>query len=53
MDNVTVKEIQLSNGSIEEQVFIESDSGVVIMPKSVYDTLPSESSIPTTPQAGE
>lgn len=36
------------------QVVVTNDDGSqVAYPKSVYDTLPSESSIPTTPQAGE
>jgi hypothetical protein len=38
----------------EEFVIIDRGNGeFTSMLKSAYDTLPSESSIPTTPQAGE
>jgi uncharacterized protein YuzE len=37
MSNITIKEIQLSDGSMQEQVFIEIESGTTIIPKSIYD----------------
>ena len=37
MSNVTVKEVQLPDGSIQEQVFIETEYGTTIMTKATYD----------------
>jgi hypothetical protein len=39
-------------GEVEFIVISNPDGSETSMPKSMYDTLPSESSIPTTPQAG-
>jgi hypothetical protein len=42
------------DGSTTDYVIIDRGNGeYTSMPKALYDTLPSESSIPTTPQAGE
>ena len=50
MDKITV--IKDSFG--DEQVIIDKGNGeFTSMPKSVYDTLASELSNPSTPQAGE
>jgi hypothetical protein len=49
MDKITT----MTNSDGVEQVIIDRGNGeFTSMPKSVYDTLPSESSIPSIPQAG-
>jgi hypothetical protein len=40
-------------GEVDYIVIYNEDGSETSMPKALYDTLPSESSIPTTPQAGE
>jgi hypothetical protein len=51
MENVTFISVENPDGSITEHAIIaHTDGGFTSMPKSVYDTLPSNSSIP---QAGE
>jgi thiamine pyrophosphokinase len=37
--SITIKEITLSNGTISEQVFIETETGTTIMFKSDYDEM--------------
>jgi hypothetical protein len=46
MSNITVKEIQLSDGSMQEQVFIETEHETTIMTKSAYDA--QQAVAPTT-----
>ena len=59
MDNVTFIDVTNENGDITQNVIIDRGNGnFTSMLKSTYDaqqfasTLPSESSIPSTPQAG-
>jgi uncharacterized repeat protein (TIGR01451 family) len=40
------------NQTITYTIITHDDGSQTSMPKSVYDTLPSELSTPTTPQAG-
>jgi predicted aspartyl protease len=51
MENVTFISVENPDGSTTEHAIIDRGNGeFTSMPKSVYDTLPSNSSIP---QAGE
>ena len=46
--------IEKSNGQTEDIAVFNYDDGTTLsMPKAVYDTLASELSNPSTPQAGE
>ena len=54
MDNVTFIEIEQIGGLPKEFAIIDhGNEQFTSMPKSVYDTLASELSNPSTPQAGE
>ena len=65
MDNIKIHQVELINGEIAECVIIDRGNGeYTSMPKSTYDeqqaalstpidTLASELSNPSTPQAGE
>ena len=54
MENIKNIKIELPNGDFEEITIItNADGSETSMPKSVYDTLASELSNPSTPQAGE
>ena len=54
MDNVNFIEITDAFGQKETHAIIDRGNGeFTSMPKSTYDTLASELSNPSTPQAGE
>ena len=54
MDNVIFIEIAGIDGVEVEHAIIDRGNGeYTSMPKSIYDTLASELSNPSTPQAGE
>ena len=54
MDNVTFIKLSGIDGLEVEHAIIDRGNGeFTSMPKSVYDTLASELSNPSTPQAGE
>jgi hypothetical protein len=48
MDNVTFITVE----GVEYAIIDRGNNEFTSMAKALYDTLPSESSIPTTPQAG-
>ena len=53
MDNVTFIEVETLSGVTEHAIIDRGNGEFTSMPKSVYDTLASELSNPSTPQAGE
>ena len=53
MENVTFIKIETLEGLQEHAIIDRGNGEFTSMPKSVYDTLASELSNPSTPQAGE
>ena len=53
MNNVTFIEIETEQGTETHAMIDRGNGEFTSMPKSVYDTLASELSNPSTPQAGE
>ena len=54
MDKITIRTVSNPDGSTTDHVIIDhGNNEFTSMTKSVYDTLASELSNPSTPQAGE